>query len=61
MEKKYKNDELEEDVNKFWSEYQDLVGKGGSEYAAVSIAFDNFIEKIGWKFTTYGEGSPKKQ
>lgn len=50
MEKKYTTDELSEAVDKFWEERAIYLNDGMSEYAATSIAYDDFIEKLGWEF-----------
>ena len=53
MKKKYTNAELEDAVDKFWETFSDALANGMTEYGATSIAFDDFKEKLGWK---WGEG-----
>ena len=51
MEKKYTNLELEEAVNSFWDKFTDLYDMDKeSAWAAISVAFDEFKEKLGWRY-----------
>ena len=50
MEKKYTNEELEDAVCDFWSRFSALRADGESGYVATSIAFDEFKEKLGWRY-----------